>query len=215
MYMKNLSYTIDRLIKIDPDLRPVLEPIKARFKKRPSMACWKDLLAVLNSDQILSHPKRMEMKNVLISKSHRQVLYTFESTCEHDKIIGIIPEHIADKLRKHDRQCVELAKMHTAATLTHDEETMTEWARKDARHELESKKIWLDLRDHFGLWGHFNSYSIKKNKGSLVLVEPASAMGKFQFLAPGIVKMDPDTLRQFLKSIGLDENQIPDGLLGD
>lgn len=202
--MKNLGKTIDRILKIDPTLEEKLLAIKNKWRRFPSkrLSYWKELLDFLNSDSVVTHPKRSEIKNVLTSTSipvKRHHFYSFEECLPSDHILGVIPENLLDKLRRHDRQSLEAAKMRVEVEVTRNQQLLAKVSRREALLELNTKKIWIILRDHFNLWGRQSNYSIKKNKDFIVLVDTSAAP---TFMGPNIVKMDQNTLRQFMQFLG-------------
>lgn len=202
--MKNLGKTIDRILKVDPSLEGKLTPIKNKWKKSPSktMNYWKELLTLLNAPSLMSHPKRSEIKDLIVPKRviKRSHLHSFEDVIPADKILGVIPENIADAIRRHDRQSINLSKMIMEADLTRNAELKKENSRKEVILDINSKKIWLTLKDLFQLWAKTN-LSIKKDKSLLVVVETPFSVPPV-IVGPGIVKMDEHTLQQFLQYLG-------------
>jgi hypothetical protein len=205
--MKNLGKTIDRIIKVDPDLEEKLVSIKNKWKRSPSKTInyWNELLALLNANP--EHPKRLEFKNIISprKKVDKKQLYSFEEILPTDRNIGALPEGISDIIKRHDRQSIEVAKLRVEAGLTRNETLLAEVYRKEVLLDINSKKIWLAIKDHFNLWNKpTGNYSIKKYNGLLVLIEPAKQGMPPAFLGPGIVKMDHDTLKQFMRYLGMD-----------
>jgi len=211
--MKNLGRTIDRILKVDPSLEEKLTPIKNKWKKYPSKALnyWKELLTLLNAPPLMVHPRRSEIKELIVPKTpvKRAPIYSFEDVTHTDKILGVIPENIADTIRRHDRQSIDLAKMSTEADITRNMALKIELNRREAQLDINSKKIWFTLKDLFKLWDKAN-LSIKRNKSLLVMVETVPGVAP-TFIGPGIVKMDEATLKQFLQYLGYtpppEENQ--------
>jgi len=220
--MKNLGQTIDRLIKVDPTLEERLTALKNKWKRWPTktLTYWQELVDFLNSASLLDHPAREKMREIVVAKRKppRQQLSSFDLATPNDKVVGVIPENIADTIRRNDRQAIAVAKLHVEANMTRNIELGAEVARKELIIELNTKKIWLTLKDQFQLWVKPQAYSIKKKDNMLVLVEqniPAHQIvpaGQTQFLGPGIVKMDQNTLRQFLGFLGLEP---PSGMFPD
>lgn len=207
--MKNLGKTIDRLIKIDQNFKGKLIPIKNKWKRCPSktMDYWKELLDFLNSGFLISHPKQIEIKNIIVSKKQiSQQIYSFEKVTPTDKIIGIIPENIADLIRKQDRQSVRIAKLHVEANMTRNKKLMAEVSRKELILEINIKKLWVRLRDHFQLWGEILNCIIRVKDGALFLVGIVSppTISPNGPNGPGIIKMGPDMLKNFFRFMGLD-----------
>jgi hypothetical protein len=211
--MKNLGRTIDQLIKIEPGLEEKLSQIKNKWKRFPAktLAYWKELIEYLNSDpSLLTHPKRMEMRNIIVSKkrSQRKVLSSFDKATSSDIIVGVIPEHISDDICRQDRLAIEYAKMHLEANMTKNVDLLAEINRKELLLEIATKKVWVALKDHFGLWNKPISHTIKKrDDGLLVLVEFSTS----SFMGSNLVKMDLNTMRNFFKFLGIDPPQgLPD-----
>lgn len=200
--MKNLGRTIDRIIKIEPSLEEKLLSIKSRWKKYPSryMNYWKELIDYLNAS--VPQENRLKIKEILSSSNAKKTpIYSFEEISATDRVLGAIPENIADRVRFHDRQSIDVAKLNTEAEITKNVELKAVVARKEASLDIQSKKLWFQLKDIFQLWKKPSNYSIKKNKGLLVMVENSSS-NMPSFIGPGLVKMDETTLRQFLQYLG-------------
>ena len=213
--MKNLGRVIDQLIKIEPSLEEKLSQIKNKWKRFPTkaMVYWKELIEYLNSDpSLLAHPKRLEMKDVIVPKRHlqRKVLSSFDKMTSSDTIVGIIPENISDNIRRQDRQAIEYAKLHLEANMTKNAELQADINRKELLLEIATKKVWVALKDHFDLWIKPISHTIKRrDDGLLVLVELQSASSSL--MGPNLVKMDLNTMRNFFKFLGIDPPQgLPD-----
>jgi len=208
--MKSLGRTIDQILKIEPMLEEALVPIKNRWKRYPSktMTYWKELLDCLNSKDLLNHPKRTEIKNILtIKRKTSKKIFSFDATTTNDRVLGIIPENVSDRIKSIDRQTIDLAKKRIEASMTHDEETMAYVSRKDVMLEIGYKKIWVDLKDHFHLWDKNTNVTIKRHGDVLVLVELPSP-SQLQLLGPGVMRMDPDMLKQFFKFLGMDPPEM-------
>ena len=204
--MKNLGRTIDRLIKVDPRFEEVLSQLKMKWKKYPAkeMNYWEEMFEYLNSLNIQNHPKVSEIKNIVVPKQriHKRI-YSFEDVTPQDIILGAIPENIADQIKRHDRQAITLAKMRTEASMTRDPELISTATRKEALQEVSMKRIWIALKDHFRIWAKQSNFTIKK-KGTLLVLTEMNPQVPPQFIGPGIVKMDSDTLKKFMKFLGMD-----------
>ena len=203
--MRNLGKTIDSLIRIDPDFEEKLKPIKNKWKRWPNKTreYWAELLEFLNTDPLLKHPHRDEIRNTLnIRRKRKRVLYSFDTLFPSDKIIGNIPDDIADKIRRQDRQSIEIAKTHVEADLTRDMNLMSDLIRREHILEIETKKMWVKLRDHFKLWMTPGSYNIRCKNGVLFLVMPQEKQP--QYVKPGVIKVDPVMLKKFFRYMGLD-----------
>lgn len=208
--MKNLGKTIDKLIKMDPNLEKKLTRIKTKWERHPSKTedCWKELLNYLNSDNLMSHPKRTEMKDILNPKKKRpQEIYSFEPVHPNDIVIGTIPENISDIIRRHDRRSIQTAKLRIEANLTRNSKLIAQVLRKEMLLEISTKKLWIKLKDHFNLWNKPISHSIKSKGNLLVLIE--QSVPPPQIISPGVVKMDPGTFKSFLRFLGIDHEQLP------
>ena len=194
--MKNLGRTIDRILKVDPTLQDSLSPIKKNWKKYPSktMEYWQELLGFLNSKPLLEHPRRHELRSIVVSKSKipRQ-LYTFEDVTPNDRILGVIPERLADAIRRHDRKMVNMAKKQTEANMTRNVALMAAVSREETLLNLSANRIWLQLKDYFVLWEKTNQYSIRKHQGSLVLIEQPTPSQQCP-IHGGIMRIDPRKL---------------------
>jgi hypothetical protein len=205
--MKNLGKTIDKLLKVDPTLEEKLLPIKAKWKKYPgrSINYWKELITYLNTDpSILNHPKRPEISDIFTPKKRptRQQLNSFEMVSPTDRVLGIIPENLADEVRHHDHQAIEIAKVHVEANITKSPDLMAQVNRKEAILEINNKKIWLRLKDHFQLWDRSANVTIKKQENGLLALTEYPNIPRRP--SPGIMRIDPNTFGQFLQSLGLE-----------
>jgi len=209
--MKNLGKAIDRLIEMDPNLEKMLGRIKKKWERSPSKIndCWRELLDYLNSDSLSRHPKRDKMKDILNSKkkSKREV-YSFELVHPSDIVLGSLPGDIADIVRRHDRSSIQAAKLRVEAHLTRNVELMAQVLRKELLLDINAKKLWVRLKDHFNLWNKSVNHTIKSKDGLLVLVEPIISSTP-TIVSPGVVKMDNSTFKSFLRFLGIDQNQIP------
>lgn len=209
--MKNIGRTIDTLIRIDPDFGRKLKIIKSKWKRWPQKTSdyWAELLEYLNTSNLRNHPKREMIRRALNpKKSKKQVLYSFEDVGRNDVIVGPVPEDWADKIRKQDRRYIEIAKLRLEAEMTHNTALMIDLVRKDNILEIETKKMWVDLRDHFDLWAKAGSYNIRNKEGTLFMV--ASQLNHPQILKPGLIKVTPEIMREFYRFMGYDE--LPPGL---
>jgi hypothetical protein len=218
--MKDLGKTIDRLLKVDPALEEKLLPIKNKWKKYPgrSMNYWKELITFLNTDpSMLKHPKRPEISSIFAVKKRpvRQQLNSFEMVIPNDRIIGVIPENLSDEIKRHDREYIDVAKLQVEAVLTKSDALKAEVHRRGSILEIHNKKIWVKLKDHFRMWDQTVNVSIKKQEnGLLAMVEtplPHQGFGGPGPQLPGptgglpnVFRIDPNTFRQFLQSLGLE-----------
>lgn len=220
--MKNLAKTIDRILKIEPELGNQLLPIRKKFSRFPSKerAYWEELLGILNSETMLHHPKREEIRKVVSFVSPRHKLsYTFKQVGPQDKILGALPEHLSDRLKSHDRRRIEMAKHGVEAEMTGNESAFSKLMRTQAMLEIDQAKIWVAIKDHFDLWKlREANLHIKKNGEVLVVTmdkTPEDGGGSSTFLMQtpmGTMKMDREALIQFFKSMGM---KPPPGMIPD
>lgn len=210
--MKNLARTIDRILKVEPDLKSDLMPIRHKFSRWPKheMSYWKELLGVLNSEPMQKHPKREEIRKIVSSLPVRRKLpYSFKQVGPQDKIIGALPENISDRLKRHDRRIIDLAKKNVEAEMTADEEALIKIARTNALLDIDQDKIWVTIKDHFNLW-KFRGINLHiKLNGEMLVVTTDSDNGggggsTFLMQTPmGTIKMDRESFIQFFKSMGI------------
>ena len=192
--MKNLARTIDRILKVEPALESQLSPLKDKFVRHPSRAMnyWKQLINFLNSKTMLDHPKRDDIKHIVIHTPTAKPLSTFEEVGVNETVVGLIPENIADKIRRHDRASIQIAKRGIVATMTRNIVVTTELVRKQAIMEMELSKIWIAMKDHFHLWDKNGQFFVKTKDGALVLTfQPPQE----QKSPSGFMRMDPDMLK--------------------
>ncbi len=204
--MKNLGKAIDTLIRIDPEFEGKLKPIKNKWRRWPDKTTeyWAELLEFLNTDTMMSHPQRNEIRDAINTKNRRKrKLYSFDTILPGDKIIGNIPDDIADRIRRQDRRSIEIAKSRVEADLTRDLDLMAELIRKDHFLEIDIKKMWIILRDYFKLWKKAGSYNIRSKDGVLFLVMPRVNQ-QARYVKPGVLNVNPELLRKFFRYMGLD-----------
>ena len=203
--MKSLGRTIDRILKVAPDLEPKLTPLKSKWKKFPdrSMTYWKELASTLTTD--LAEADQEKVREILITKPRTGSRYTFDEVGSHDKVLGAFPEHLADRVKYHDLRSVRMAMLQTKASLTKDRDLFIKLTKGAAQTEIAMKKIWLDIKNHFNLWDKDIKVAIKKQGSLLVLVDdrpsqPPIPAGDNGFM----IKVDPDTLKGFFRMLGLE-----------
>ena len=208
--MKNLGKAIDLLIQIDSDFEKKLKLIKNKWRRWPnnSTKYWTELLEFLNADSLMTHPRRDQIRNAInTKKKNKRKLYSFETLLQNDRVIGNIPGNMADKIRRQDRRSIEIAKLRIEADLTRNTDLMAELIRKDHILEIETKKMWVSLRDHFNLWKQPGSYNIRSKDGVLFLVMPQLSSPP-QYIKPGVIKVDSTMLRNFFRYMGIDPSDI-------
>ena len=175
------------------------------------MSYWKDLLNVLNSDDLMTHPKRSEIKNILMpAKRVERKVNSFDDITPNDKVLGVLPENIADRIRRHDRVFIEISKQHTEAVLTKNIKLITSLSRRNARQEIQLKKIWFDIKEHFGLWDCECQYFIKKKDNILVLAITQEQQGPTSSgpgAQGGVIMMNPDNFKNFLRMFGINPDE--------
>ena len=174
------------------------------------MSYWKDLLNVLNSDDLMTHPKRSEIRNILMpAKRVERKVNSFDDITPNDKVLGVLPENIADRIRRHDRIFIEMSKQHTEAVITKNSKMITELSRRNAKQEIQLKRIWFDIKEHFGLWDCECQYSIKKKDNILVLAVTQEQQGPIPGSGPhgGVIMMNPDKFKDFLRMFGINPDE--------
>jgi hypothetical protein len=94
--------------------------------------------------------------------------------------------------------------------MTHNHKRQIELIRKSHILGVDTKRMWIEVKDLFKLWSKPGNYKFKMYRESHVicLVE--------QFMPPqvtnsGVIKMDPEMLRRFFNYIGMEP---PPNLLG-
>ena len=197
--MKNLGKTIDKLIQIDNDLEKSLKPIKTKWKRFPKREeyYWTELLTFLNSEKLMDHPEREKMKKVFFNpRKKKSPKYSFEAISEQDTIIGPLIGKLADKIRQLDLRSIRLAKEHVEANMTHDHDKLVTTFRKSQIIDVETRRVWIAIKDHFNLWskpGNYN-FKISRENNIIYLVEQLTPP---QISDSGIIKMNPAMLRKF------------------
>lgn len=199
--MKSIGRTIDRILKVDPTLSERLDQIKVKSKKYPSRTTtyWRELLEFLNSDILKKHPKRTEIAGIVAAtKSNPKPLYTFDEVVPGDKVLGVVPEHMADFVRRHDIKTIRLAKMQVEANMTRNILLAAKIAREETLLDISVKRMWLQLKDHFDLWQKSSAYSIKNSTLGLVMVEAQQPSSYTKVVGP----FGPGDIQNFLRMMG-------------
>jgi hypothetical protein len=205
--MKSLGRTIDKILKVAPALEPKLTSIKSKWKRYPdrSMVYWKELASTLTSD-VVDEMDREKIKSILATKSRQtKPIYTFEEVGPNDKILGALPENLADRIKHHDLISIRMAMLQTKAALTRDRDLIVYLTKRAAHTEVAMKKIWIDLKDHFMLWDKDIKVALKKQGSLLVLIDdstpqPPTPIGENGFM----MRVDPETLRGFFRMLGIE-----------
>lgn len=206
--MKNLSKTVDRILKIEPSLEALLIPIKIKWDKGPrKMIYWKQLFKILNSEIPKTHPKRFEIQNIFSVKksSVKKKLYTFEFPSLNETVIGTIPEHLEGIIRRNDRMKIKHAKQILEAKLTHNDVLMVEANKQSEKLEIEEKKIWFNIKNYFNIWkvNVPTSFFIREKEGLLVLTAidypSGPIMGSPDTPDSFVIRMNNDIFKKFLK----------------
>jgi len=208
--MKSLGRTIDRILRIAPELKPQLSMIKSKWKRWPQRTTdyWKELATTL-SQNVADEEEQEKIREILYNPRRAKPIYTFDEVGPNDKVLGTIPEYLADRIKRHDLASVHMAMQQTKASLTKDPDLIVQLTRRSAKTEIAMKKIWLDLKDHFGLWDKNIKVTIKK-QGSLLQLVIDEMTGILPSKIPGVgdsdlmIKVDPDTLRGIFRMLGLD-----------
>jgi hypothetical protein len=207
--MKSLGRTIDRILKVVPNMDTQLLPIKSKWERYPSrtMKYWQELGTVLNT--IKNHPRWSEIRNIVLPKKKTvRVISSFEPPVPNERVLGIIPEYISDKIRRHDRASIVFAKKRVEVSMTKDTALLAQLFRKECIMEIQMKKIWCELKDHFKLWDKPVSYGIRKQDPFLVLViipdHPPIQMMPGSNGQAGMMRMDENTFRKFMGMLGME-----------
>jgi len=199
--MQDIKRTIDRIIKIVPSLQEPLLSIREKAKKSPqhNEIYWKQLLNVLNSEK-LSTSLVSDIKRILNPPHIRPngQKSSFPEVGKNEQIVGTIPDHISDKLHRYDRAMILIGKSKYEASATNNTELLSYALRKEALMEISLKKIWVELRDQFNLWGPSNfAIGLRKRENTLVLVIqkeiPRNNPPLNLFRMFGIIPEDPDS----------------------
>lgn len=211
--MKSLGRTIDRVLEVMPKLEDDLVRIRRKWKRYPrkEMDYWKEFLDILNSGFIKGDQKWEEIRKIVIAnRKLPPKKYTFQEAHPNDRVLGVIPEYIADKIKKYDRRCIELAKKQMEASMTQDMILLQKLSRQAYKLELDQKKIWLDIRDHFELWGDGHRFVVKTRNSIPVLIIESSV--PHHSLNPPIanIMLDRNSLLNILRHLGIEP---PSGLM--
>ena len=220
--MRNLSKTVDRILRIEPTLEAYLLPIKSKWDKGPKRTSyWKQLFKVLNAEIPVEHPKRFEIQNLFINKNKKFIKksYTFEVPSPIETIVGTIPEHLEGRLRRIDRLQVDLAKKATEAKMTHNENLMIEVTKRGERLDIEQRKVWLDVKNYFNIWnvGAPTSFFIRYKDPLLVLTsikmnnpptpgQPVLPEGMPDSYA---IRLDPEIMKKLFRFLNNMPPEIP------
>jgi hypothetical protein len=220
--MKNLGKTIDQILKIEPNLEAQLIPIKIKWKKYPGrvMVYWGDLIKILNAEIGPEHSKRLEIQRVLtLKRKIAKKTYTFEPPTENETVVGVIPEPIECRIKKYDRIQIDIAKAGLEAKLTHNNEMIISLIRRADLVDLQQKKLWTELKDHFQLWateGPVSFFIRQRKDGCLILtairlMQPCShTPQQGQENDSFLMRLDPEVLKRFFKFLNI---QPPPGFL--
>jgi hypothetical protein len=219
---KDLAKLIEKLIHIDPSLENDLEPIRKKYLKQSKivMDCWNKLISILN-EQSYDKNTRSKMMKLIVPRPSVQKKSGFEPPHPNERILGTIPQNIADTIRKQDRAILSIQKSNLEAQITNNHSLFVEIGKKQARLDIQQKKVWLDLKNHFNLWDNNSQYfSIREKGPMLVLTEPKRVMSAppKNMMMPqpgqntGIIQIDPEVLRQIFRMMNI---QPPPGMFPD
>jgi len=216
--MRNLGKTIDKILAVDPCLGPHLTPIKNKWEKYPKkeFLYWKQIISILNTNLIPGHPNRDAIKEILNPPRKKiPAVHSFEVPTKMEQVLGVIPEGIECRIRKYDRKNIELAKKEIEAKLTHNISMFIAVSRDIEILDNLQKKVWIDLKDHFKIWGIEGAYTflIRKKDNVLVLTSiEAPHFMPFPEHGPGpgqgspeshIMRLDPETLRKLFRYLNI------------
>jgi hypothetical protein len=204
--MRNLSKTVDRILKVEPALESQLLPIKSKWERSNRSIYWKQLLKILNTVVTSDHPKRQEIRNIFIKKPvTSKVRYTFDAPSQIERVLGVVPEDLECKLRKYDRLQVALSKKALEAQMTHDETLINDVSRKHEKLEIKQKIAWSTLKDRFKLWdiNEPTSFFIREKDSLLVLTATKTPQGPFGGgTGRSVIPIDQDTIQKLLRLLG-------------
>ncbi len=206
--MRNLSKTVDRILKYEPALESQLLPIKEKWNKGPKKYIyWTQLLKILNKEITPDHPQRDNIQNIISNK--RKVIvhksYTFEEPSKFETVVGIIPEFLEDRVRRNDRLQIEYAKLTLEAKMTHNNELTADVLRKCEKLDIEQKKVWVDIKDYFKLWSvEVPTSFFIRTKGSLLALTSIRLPQDQREQSDGmpdsyIIRMNNEMIKRFLK----------------
>ena len=215
--MRNLSKTVDRILKIEPTLNVLLVPIKLKWEKtHRNELYWNKLMSVLNSEIVPGHPKRVQIQSLFASRKRPpKKLHTFEIPKSTESIVGTIPEHLEGRLRRLDHLQVEYAKRATEARMTHNGPMLIDLTKKFEKLDIDQKRLWWEIKEYFNLWdvGTTTSFFIRYKEPLLVLTSekinggPGNGLEPINLPNPSgegyFVKMDSDMLRKFFRSLNI------------
>jgi len=203
--MLNLSKTVDRILKIEPSLEAQLLPIKNKWERtHRNQVYWKQLIKILNTEINLQHPKRSEIQNVfIIQKKPVKKQYTFEAPGPGETVVGPIPENIEGRIRRNDKMHVKYAKLAIEADLTHNNELKILILKKREKLELEQRKVWLDLKNHFNLWQIDGPNFYIRYRDPLLILTASKYNGPGIEGRIQILPLDGDSLKKLLRQLNM------------
>lgn len=204
--MKNLSKIVDQIIKIEPELKPQLLTIKTKWENSNKIIYWKQLLKILNTEITMEHPKRSVIENLLNPKKKTipKKINTFEPPSPSETVVGVLPENMECKIRRQDRLQVEYSKSAVEARMTHNTALMVDINKKCELLEIEQKKLWVDIKNHFNLWEVSTPSSFFVRSQGPLLVLTVLTLSSTGFL-PGNndgespVKIDPEMMWKLIR----------------
>lgn len=204
--MKNLNKTIDAILRVSPELKPQLEKLKSRCIRWPHKVkdYWDELMRVLNDEISFGDPARDKISRILNPpREPSNELQTFEDLQTTDKLVGVIPENMADKIRRHDRKVISMAKKQVEFNMTRNADRFAELAHQNSLMEINQKKIWHELRDYFDLWDTPVQYVIRRRGPILVVAAQESQNIPMAGRKGQMIQMDAQEMRRIFKMLGI------------
>ena len=200
--MKSLGRTIDNILKVAPTLEPQLSQIKSKWKRFPNRTkdYWEELANTVNTIPV-DKEIQQKIRNLFLTKRKPLPRYTFDELAPTDKVIGVIPEYLADKIKRQDMASIQLSMLQTKAAMTRDRDLVSRIAKNASRIDLAMKKVWIEIKNHFNLWPMDGKISIKKKDSILYLIEDTVITTIDQNV---MIKIDPDTLRGLFRMLGIE-----------
>jgi hypothetical protein len=200
MVLKNLSKTVDKILAIEPTLSDKLLPIKEKWEKSARKVYWKQLLTILNTEVPAQHPHRLEIKKLFLSKkSYKKHFYTFDPIGSNENIIGTIPENLECKFKKYDLIGINLAKKAMEAKMTKNKELMITINKAGENLDIKQRKLWIELKNYFNLWGISSTYLIRSKDSALVLTSIPADRGGGDTGSIEPIILGPEEFKKFLR----------------
>jgi hypothetical protein len=113
---------------------------------------------------------------------------------------------------------LDIAKAGLEARLTHNNEMMTTLTRRAEIVDIQQKKLWSELKDHFKLWATEGpiSFLIRQRKDGCLVLTAVRSVQQYPQAQRGqetdsfLMRLDPEVLKRFFKFLNI---QPPPGFL--